>query len=184
MFEDIRRAFNELLNGNVPPADRRGLLQEMRNTLVQAKMSVDDLRQGVAVTEQRMARERQELETVVRRKGLAESRGDAETVAVAARFEAHHAERLAILEKKLDAERGELAMLEKDVEEMTAQLKAANSGVGSGMRAGTVEGELDLDSRDSALNRDINALDREQRRAAHDADAEARLAELKRRMGR
>lgn len=184
MFEDIRRAFNELLNGNVPPADRRGLLQEMRNTLVQAKMSLDDLRQGVAVTEKRLVRERQELETVVRRKGLAESRGDAETVAVAARFEAHHAERLAILEKKLDAERGELAMLEKDVEEMTAQLKAANAGVGSGMRGGSVEGELDLDSRDSELNRDLSALDREQRRAAHDADAEARLAELKRRMGR
>ena len=184
MFEDIRRAFHDLLNGNVPPADRRGLLQEMRNTLVQAKMSVDDLRQGVVVTEKRLVRERAELETVVRRKGLAESRGDAETVAVAARFEAHHGERLAILEKKLDAERGELAMLEKEVEEMTAQLKAANSGVGSGMRTGAVEEELDLDSRDSELNRDLNALDRERKRAAHDADAEARLAELKRRMGR
>lgn len=184
MFEDIRRAFHDLLNGNVPAADRRGLLQEMRNTLVQAKMSLDDLRQGVVVTEKRLQRERAEFETVVRRKGLAESRGDAETVEVAARFEAHHAERLAILEKKLDAERGELAMLEKEVEEMTVQLKAANSGVGSGMRAGVVGEELDLDSKDSELNRDLNALDRERKRAAHDADAEARLAELKRRMGR
>jgi hypothetical protein len=184
VFEDIRRAFHELLNGNVPAADRRGLLQEMRDTLVRAKMALDDLRQSVVVTEKRLQRERTELETVVRRKGLAESRGDAETVAVATKFELHHAERLAILEKKLDAERGELAMLEKEVEEMTTQLKAANSGVGSGMRAGAVGEELDLDSRDSELNRDLNALDRERKRAAHDADAEARLAELKRRMGR
>lgn len=156
----------------------------MRDTLVHARMAVDDLRQGVVVTEKRLLRERTELETVLRRKGLAEGRGDAETVSIAARFEAQHTERLTILEKKLDAERGELAMLEKEVEEMTVQLKAANSGVGSGMRSGAVAEEIDLGTRDSELNRDLNALDREARRAAHDADAEARLAELKRRMGR
>ena len=184
MFEDLRRAFHDLLNGNVPPADRRGLVQEMRETLVQAKMALDDLRQGIVLTEKRIVRERSELETVLRRKGLAEGRGDAETVSIAARFEMQHTEWVTVLEKKLDAQRDELAMLEKEVEEMTAQLKAANAGVGSGMRQNAVAEELDLDSRDSELNRDLNALNRDARRAAHDADAEARLAELKRRMGR
>lgn len=184
MFDDLRRAFRELLDGNVAPSDRRELLQEMRGTLVQARMAVDDLRQGIEVSEKKLARERTELETVLRRKKLAESRGDTETVDVAVRFEQLHGERVAILEKKLAVQRDELAMLERDVEEMTGQLKAAAAGVGSGMRSGAVAEELDLDSRDSELKRDLNALDREARRAAHDAEAEARLAELKKRMGR
>jgi hypothetical protein len=184
VFEDLRRAFNELLNGNVPAADRRGMVQEMRDTLVHARMALDDIRKGIQVTTRRLERERTELATVVRRKGLAETRGDAETVSVAARFELQHQERIAVLERKLDAEQGELAMLEKEVEEMTGQLKAANAGVGSGLPPNAVANELDLDSRDSELQRDLSALERERRRAQHDADAEARLAELKRRMGR
>ena len=65
MFEDLRRAFRELLDGNVAPSDRRELLQEMRGTLVQARMAVDDLRQGIEVSEKKLARERTELETVL-----------------------------------------------------------------------------------------------------------------------
>ena len=181
MFEDIRQAFHDLLHGNVAPGERRALLQEMRDTLVRARMAVDDLRAGLATTEARLARERTELQTVQRRKSLAEGIGDAETVSVAARFEAHHLERVALYEKKMEVERGELALVEREVEEMTAQFKAAQAGVGSGLRPDPAGGGGDDDSR---LDSDLRTLDRERRKAANEAEADARLAELKRRMGR
>jgi hypothetical protein len=58
--------------------------------------------------------------------------GDAETVAVAARFEAQQAERLAVLERKLAAQEEELALVERDVAAMTAEFKRAAAGIPSG----------------------------------------------------
>lgn len=189
MFEDIRQAFRDLLNGDVAPEDRRGVLAEMRESLVQARMAVDDLRTGVEVTRKRLAAERAELETVARRKSLAEGIGDAETVAVAAQFEAHHAERVALLERKLEVQEGELALVEREVDEMKTQFKAASAGVGSGLRAGRPgtappsDAELGLDDRGAGLAQELGAMDRERRRRASEADADARLAELKKKMG-
>jgi len=189
VFDDIRQAFESLLNGDVPAGERRGVLAEMRDSLVRARLAIDDLRTGAENTRKRLDAERQELETLRRRKVLAEQIGDAETVAVATRFEAHHAERVALLERKLEVEDGELALVQREVEEMTAQYKAASAGVGSGLRAGGPgaapprDADLGLDDRGAGLSQEIGALDRERRRAASEADADARLAELKRRMG-
>ncbi|MEO6443675.1 MAG: hypothetical protein ABIZ91_11460 [Gemmatimonadaceae bacterium] len=190
MFDDLREAFRDLLSGNVAPEARRGLLHEMRETLVRAKLAIDDLHAGVETTRARVATERQELETVRRRRTLAEQIQDAETVAVAARFEATHSERLQLLERKLEVAEGELALVERDVEEMKTQYKAASAGVGSGLSeggAGSVplsDGELGLDDRGAGLAEELGSMDRARRRAASEAEAEARLAELKRRMGR
>ena len=187
LFEDVRDALRELLEGNVPPADRRAALQEMRETLVRAKMALDDLSQGVAATEKRLARERTELETVRRRKTLAEGIGDAQTVEVAARFETQQSERVALIEKKLEAEQGELRLVGQEVEEMSVQLKAAHAGIGSGMRSGgaAASGAVaddDLEP-EASLREDLSAMERQHRRATREADAETQLAELKKRMG-
>jgi hypothetical protein len=185
VFDDIRQAFRELLHGNVPPEGRRELIAVMKDTLVQAKLAMDDLRDGVEITRKRVERERSELETVRRRKGLAQNVGDAETVAVAERFESQQSQRLAVLEQKLSAQEGELALVEHDVTEMKEQLKAAMAGVGSGMRAGTVDAEVDpLDEGRTGVEQQLNDLKRAERRAAANADADAALAELKKRMGR
>jgi hypothetical protein len=70
---------------------------------------------------------------------------------------------------------------------MTA-LKSANAGVGSNTDPtapprGTIsDEELGLPN-DSKLNDELNNLARATKRSAADADAEAKLAELKRRMG-
>lgn len=186
MFDDVRQALHDLLHGNVAPGDRRAALQEMRETLVRARMALDDLRQGVVRTEKRLAAERAELETVQRRLSLAQGIGDAETVAIAQRFEAQHQERVTLLAKRLDVEQGELALVEREVEEMTTQFKAAQAGVGSGLAAGASDASTGADdplNRDTTLNAELDGLGRAQRRAAHEADADARLAELKRRMG-
>ena len=185
MFDEVRQAFRELLRGNVPPEGRRELIAVMKDTIVQARVAMDDLRDGVEQTKKRVVVEMAELETVRRRKGLARGVGDEETVRIAERFEAQHAERLAVLEQKLLAQEGELAMVDREVAEMKEQLKAAMAGVGSGMRAGTVDSAADvLDAERSALEQQMNDLKRAERRASADAEADARLAELKKRMGR
>ena len=185
MFDEIRHAFRELLHGNVPPEGRRELIAMMKETLVQARLAMDDLREGVEVTRKRVERERSELETVRRRKGLAQNVGDAETVAIAERFESQQSQRLAVLEQKLSAQESELALVEQDVNEMKEQLRAALAGVGSGMRSGTVDAAADpLDDGRAGVEQQLNDLKRAERRAAAHADADAALAELKKRMGR
>jgi hypothetical protein len=185
VFDEVRQAFRELLHGNVSPEGRRELISVMKDTLVQARLAMDDLREGVEATRKRVTRERMELETIRRRKGLAQGVNDAETVLVAERFEAQHAERLAVLEQKLAAQEGELALVERDVAEMKEQLKAALAGVGSGMRAGGMSATPDpLDDGRPELEQQLNDLKRAERRASADATADAALAELKKRMGR
>ena len=185
MFDEVRQAFRELLHGNVPPEGRRELIAVMKDTLVHARLALDDLRDGVEVTRKRVERERAELDTIRRRKGLAQGVGDAETVSVAERFETQQAERLAVLEQKQAAQESELALVERDVAEMKEQLKAALAGVGSGMRSGTVDTDADpLDEGRSGVEQQLNDLKRAERRANANADAEAALAELKKRMGR
>ena len=185
MFDDIRHAFRELLHGNVPPEGRRELIAVMKDTLVQARLAMDDLREGVEVTRKRVERERAELETIRRRKGLAEKVGDAETVNVATRFESQQAERLAVLEQKLNVQENELALVERDVAEMKEQLRAALAGVGSGMRAGTVDMDQDpLDEGRAGVEQQLNEMRRAERRASANANADAALAELKKRMGK
>jgi len=183
VFDEVRQAFRELLHGNVSPEGRRELISVMKDTLVQARLAMDDLREGVEATRKRVTREQLELETIRRRKGLAQGVGDAETVVVAERFEAQHAERLAVLEQKLAAQEGELALVERDVAEMKEQLKAALAGVGSGMGTGTVTADP-LDEGRSEVEQQLNDLKRAERRASADATADAALAELKKRMGR
>ena len=161
------------------------MIAVMKDTLVQARLAVDDLRDGIEATRKRVERERAELETIRRRKGLAQGVGDAETVVIAERFEAQHVERLAVLEQKLAVQESELALIERDVAEMKEQLKAALAGVGSGIRSGTVDAAADpLDDGRAGMEQQLNELKRAERRANANADADAALAELKKRMGR
>lgn len=185
VFDDVRQAFRELLHGNVPPEGRRELIVVMKETLVRARLAMDDLRDGVQVTQKRVDRERAELETIRRRLGLAQGVGDEETVRVAVRFEAQHVERLTVLEQKLAVQESELALVDREVAEMKEQLRAALAGVGSGMRSGTVDAAADpLDGEREGVEQQLNDLKRAERRASAAADADTALAELKKRMGR
>lgn len=189
VFDDLKDAFRDLLSGNVAPDERRAFLHAMKDSLARARMALDDLRSGVDTTRRRLQQQRAELETVRRRKALAEGIGDAETVTIAARFEAQHAEHVSALERKLEGEEAELTLVESEVTEMTAQFKAAQAGVGSGLGGGAASSGSgprvrETEAREAGdLDAEIDAVGRAQRRAALDADAEARLADLKRKMG-
>lgn len=194
MFESLRATIGDLLSGRVSPADRRAVITDMKRALVQAKMGVDDLREGVELTKRRVAVEREQLETAMRRRTLAEGINDAETVAIAAKYEVQHAERLSVLERKLDVQIAELGLVERDYDEMLAQLKKADRGAGDGMAAGAhdrmmggagglSDEELGLRN-DAPLNSEIDALGRARQRAERDAGADAALEALKKKMGR
>ena len=191
MFEDVRQAFRDLLRGTPPSGDaRRSVVAQMRETLVQARIGLDDLRKGVKETRARLTRERAELETVRRRKQLAEGIKDAETVTIAERYEKQHAERAALLERKLETQEAELAMVEREVGEMNAEFKLAAAGATPGVSSGTAPdaggtAEADDPLRDSAgLGDEIDGLARARRRADAESSADEKLAALKRRMGK
>jgi hypothetical protein len=193
MFDDVRQAFRDLLRGTPPSGDaRRSIVAQMRETLVQARMGLDDLRKGVEETRARLARERSELETVRRRKQLAEGINDAETVAIAERYEKQHAERASILERKLETQDAELAMVEREVGEMNAEFKLAAAGGTPGVSAGTPPSSASASPNpvddplggSAGLRDELEAMARARQRAEAESSADEKLAALKRRMGK
>ena len=171
MFDSFRQSLNDLMDRATPPEERRAVLARMKATLVQARMGLDDLRGGP-------------------RKAAAAVINDAETLALAEKYEAHHSQRADVLTRKLDAQEAELAMAEAEVAEMTAELKKAVStggmpGAPSLAEEARVRDEVNsvLDG-GAAVADEIDALGRANARSARDAEAERQLAELKRRMGK
>ena len=187
MFENFRQSLRDLMDRSTTPEARRAGLAQMKQTLVQARMGLDDLRGGIEQTRQRLAAEQRELETVRRRKGLAAGINDLETVQLAEKYEVLHAERTDVLTRKLAVQESELAMVEREVAEMTTALKSAMSGVGGQpLQAESAAAELDamLDNSGADIAQEIDALGRASARSAREAEAERLLAELKRRMGK
>jgi hypothetical protein len=178
MFERLKETLRDALSRASSPQGRAALAQ-MREALVQARVGLADLREGVDRTRARLEAERAELDTVRRRGKLASDIDDRETVRIAERYERKHGERVVVLEKKLAAQQEELTLAEHEIDEMTAQLRAAYVGVVPPDAApSTVPDPLEEARAESdALRRDID-------RAARDAAAQRQLDELKRRMGK
>jgi len=169
MFEPLRDALRGF-STRLDPDERRAMTQSMRDALVYAKLGLNDLRASLATTSARLASERAELETVRRRQGLAAQVNDDETVAIAERFAVQHQERVAMLETKQMVQQQELSLAEREYEDMSAELRLILSGVAPG--AGTMA---------SAAKEPTGSADT---RAEREADADQRLAALKRRMGK
>ena len=93
-----------------------------------------------------------------------------------------------LIQKKRSSTGAEAELAERELAEMMTALKSANAGVGSNTDPtapprGTIsDEELGLRN-DSKLNDEFNNLARAHKRDEADADAEARLAELKKKMG-
>jgi predicted nucleic acid-binding Zn-ribbon protein len=185
MFEHFRQSLRDLMDRSTPPEERRAGLAQMKQTLVQARMGLDDLRKGIEQTRQRIASEQRELDTVRRRKGLAAGINDQETVSLAEKYESLHAERTEVLTRKLAAQESELALVEREVGEMTSALKGALSGATTTPLEGVDTSELDsmLDG-GAGVAEEIDAMGRASSRSAREAEADRLLAELKRRMGK
>ena len=186
MFERLRDALRAALDAATPPGDLRDLARQMREAVIEARATVAQTREAVARTERELAQERQQLADAERRGRLAREIQDPETVAVAERFAAKHRERVGMLEGKLAAGRAELALYERELGEMHAQLVRAEhdrpltEAERSAERAwrdlqaagGTRPG---IDPRDELLKAELD-------RAAREATADRQLQELKKKM--
>jgi hypothetical protein len=179
MFENLRRSLRDLLDSE-PGSGNAPSLAQMRETLVQARVGLAEMRQGVEETRIALVAKERELETVRRRKAQAVAINDAETVRVAERYEEELASRIEVMSRKLAVQGDELALGEREVGEMTAELRKAIGGVPPvpGVAADP------LADADSAALDELSSLERSRARAARDAHADERLAELKRRMGK
>jgi hypothetical protein len=185
LFERVRDAFRAALDAATPPGNLRELAARMREAVVDAKVAVREMREALTRTETELAGERRQLADAERRGRLASEIQDHETVDVAQRFTTKHGERVAVLERKLEAQRAELELSERELAEMQGELERAVR-----QRGGTGEGSVEqawrdiqaaggarpgVDLKDELLRSD---LDRAQREAA----ADRQLEELKRRM--
>jgi len=160
----------------------RARARMMREALVDAKVGLSQSRAARDAASAQLARERTELATVQRRGQLASGINDAETVRLAAEYERRHSERIAVLERKVAALEQEVALVERETAEMTAQLKRL-TGVGdpAAPSAPDTAAEDNLEASDLS---ELDSLRRSADRSAREADAESRLADLKRRMGK
>lgn len=197
MFDELRDALGAFSH-RLDPDERRRATHGMREALVHARLALKDLTAAVEATGTRLQAERAELETVRRRLGYAAEIGDHETVAIAERFATQHAEKVAMLETKLMAQQQELTVTEREYEAMSVELRRVMSGLPAQDAAASPEAaaarEIDelLGDMPSAgppgsaggnASSGASAPPRRSR-AEREADADARLADLKRRMGK
>jgi hypothetical protein len=188
VFKRLREALEAALASATPPEDLYDLAGRMRVALVEARAGLSALREGLEKTERELALAQREIETAERRRALAAGIADAETVQVAEVYLAKHRERAAVLERKAAAQREEIALAERDEAEMLRQLEEVTK------RRGTVDAGRSSVEAWASLGRagaDRPELDPEQEalkarmdRAAREAEADAKLEELKKRMGK
>lgn len=188
MFEELKQRISDMIDRATSPADRRTMIAMMRDAVVEAKVAVREMREQLETTRRRLTIERKELDTIRRRARLAEQIDDAQTLQIAREYERKHGDRVEVLERKLAAQEAELNLAEREVEDMTRELKSRAAGVERGgakaeVGGGTEGGETPLDAEDP-LEQEGSTLRSEIDRMAREARASEMLAELKRRMGK
>jgi hypothetical protein len=183
MFESVKARLEKLLRDH-SRSDPRAYLEGLREALLEAKVGVGAMQSALIATERELQGERRQLADAERRGGLAAEVPDPETVRLAERFATRHRERVEVLERKLVVQRDELALAQREVEEMLSQYRAGRRVPGSDSveaawrdlhAAGGARPEMDLG--DERLQAET---DRELKEKA----VEAQLAFLKRKFGK
>lgn len=137
---------------------------------VEGRAALGKLRDLLQHSEAQLASERRLLEDAERRGRMAAGIADVETTRVAEEFATRHRERVAVLERKVEAQQAEIALLDRDVEAVVRQLKTA------GFAADPV--------RDPGPDLDGEQLQAEIDQAGRAAAADQMLENLKKKMGR
>lgn len=189
MFERLRAALGAALDAATPPGDPRHVAGLMREAIVEARTALAAMRKGIAQVEHELAAERRALADAERRGGLAAGIDDRETMQVADRFAAKHRERIAILEQKLTAQHAELALAEREVAEMKDEYVAFERSLPASEAARNVNAAWrDLEAagvgRPGTETEDERRLQAELDRVARQAQADAQLEALKKKMGK
>lgn len=170
-LDDLRARLDRLLGGQ---PDRRAQASSLHEALVELKVVAGQSRDALAAAEQELDRERRHLADAERRGRLATEIGDAETGRIAAEFTARHAERIALLERKIAVIRDELAYVEREYQSLHAQLQLARTGVDPVPQPDPL----------AADDRELDALRWKAEREAREAAAKQQLDLLKKKLGK
>lgn len=188
MFERLRARLEAAMAAATKAEDPRAVVGRMREALIEMRAAVGPMREAVAETDRQLAAARAELDTARRRRGMAADIGDQETVTVAEKYAARLAGRAAVLEQKAAAQRAELVLAEQELAEMTTQFNDAVKQRGGAAADQSAEsawqslGQAGMDR--PGTDTEDELLRHRMDRAALEAEADAKLEEMKRRMGK
>ena len=207
-FREAVENFNRELRREGVTETVDGLLKGMEKEAVATRSGLESLKEQLNVARKRAAAEAREAEVCRRREAQARKIGDEDTAGIAVQFAEKHDNRQRVLSDKAKAIEAEIRLHESEYAEMIQQIRkaranrdslAATAGRtqarGSIHRADDLFGELDRmadritgseDQADAAdeLFDDGPEFDETLRRSRREEVADARLEELKRRMGR
>jgi DNA repair exonuclease SbcCD ATPase subunit len=188
VFEKLRETIEAMLDAATPAAGSENVLGQMHEAVVEAKASLIEMREQLESTERQLEEQRRQLEDAERRGQLAQGIDDHETVEVAEQFAAKHRQRVGILARKLEAQKAELALADKEFAQMRDQLKQARSQRGlkseESQRLESAYRDLEDVGGGSGVNWKDQLLRSQMDAAAREAAADEQLRELKKKMGR
>jgi hypothetical protein len=180
VFDGLKARLDRLLREHTS-SDRRGYAAGLREALLEAKVGLTTMREALLASERELEAERKQLEDAERRGRLAAAVPDAETVALAERFAERHRVRIEVLVRKIAVQHDELALAQREIEEMANQYRAAaGSGTSNSVDAAWRDLEAAGGTRPNAEDRVQQEVD--QHRLQKTIDAQ--LAYLKKKMGR
>ena len=210
MLDDLKKMFSQAWDSFISEVGKRdpedqvaGLLGAMRREMVEARAQIPLLETNYKASVVELERERKRLDDTTRRRAMAERIADAETVRVADEFAEKHRRRIAVLEEKVRAAKAEWDLRQQESTEMMSKYKEAETNrfalLGELRRQGARAridaaggGPLghDFDRVAQQIDDEANysdALsgleDSDIPRPSPASDVDARLEELKRRMG-
>ena len=180
MLEGLKARLDQLLRDG-SRSDPRAYAAGLKEAVIEARLGVRAMQEALAATERELAAERQQLEDAERRGKLAAMVPDPETVQVAERYALRHRERSGVLERKLMVQREELVLAERELAEMTVEVKRAIAGNPSETISAAWR---DLESAGATRPDEEDRVRAETDRQRRDRAIEAQLAYLKRKLGK
>lgn len=188
MFKRLRERLEAALAAATPAEHPREAVGRMRAALIDMRAAIEPMRRALAESLKLREAAQAELATAERRRGQAAEIADAETVTIAEKYAAKLKERLAVLEQKIAAQQAELNLAEQDLAEANTEFAAAAKRQGADVAADSAEaawrelGRSGMDRPDLDLEQEM--LKTRMDRARIESEADAKLEELKRRMGK
>jgi hypothetical protein len=180
VFEGLKARLDRFLREHTS-SDPRGYAAGLRDALLEAKVGLTTMREALTASERELEAERKLLEDAERRGRLAAELPDAETVALAELYAERHRARIQVLTRKIAVQQDELALAQREVEEMSSQYRAAAGGATSNsVDAAWRDLESAGGTRPNPDDRLQDAVDQHRLQEA----IEAQLAYLKKKMGR
>jgi len=185
VLDGLRARLDRLLAEHTR-SDPRAVAAGLREAVIEARAAVAAMRDQLERSRRELDVERKARDDAERRGRLARDIDDEETAKLADVFIGKHSGRVELLERKIAVQEDELQLAQRELEQMTADFRAAQAG-GPRLRetqerawrdieaAGGTRPELDLES---------ELLKAQADRKLHEAAVEAQLAHLKKQLGK